>query len=145
LPSQFEPPNGTKLLRAWRDELAAAGLAPKTRRNYLNVLDQVLRHAAARSWLRSLPVKPRPTLTEETLTSPDAPWYAETDFRAPRAGLYEGSEDARAGCEGSPTASPAYRAGDIPELRVTRGCVTRPPGRRARLPDFGSYWRANRR
>lgn len=149
--NQFEPPNGTKLLRAWRDEMAAAGLSPKTRRNYLNVMDQVLRHAANRSWLRSLPVKPKPTLTEETLTSPDAPWYSETDFRALRAGLYEGSEDAIAGW---------LRRARLEE--TVEGFIAR---RRLYLsfafytgmhvydldhlvaehvsPDFGSYWRSN--
>jgi integrase len=149
--NQFEPPNGTQLLRAWRDEMAAEGLSPKTRRNYLNVLDQVLRHAATRSWLRSMPVKPRPTLTEETLTSPDAPWYSETDFRALRAGLYQGSEDAIAGW---------LRRRRLPE--DVEGYVAR---RRLYLsfgfytgmhvknlnqllaehvsPDFGSYWRQN--
>lgn len=149
--NQFEPPNGTKLLRAWRDEMAAAGLSPKTRRNYLNVMDQVLRHAALRGWLRSLPVKPKPTLTEETLTSPDAPWYTETDFRALRGGLYEGSEDAIAGW---------LRRKHQPE--DVEGFIAR---RRLYLsfafytgmhvydldhlvaehisPDFGSYWRTN--
>lgn len=149
--NQFEPPNGTKLLRAWRDELAAEGLSPKTRRNYLNVMDQILRHAADRSWLRSLPVKPKPTLTEETLTSPDAPWYSETDFRALRAGLYVGSQDAIAGW---------LRRQHLEE--DVDGFIAR---RRLYLsfafytgmhvydldhlvaehvsPDFGSYWRSN--
>lgn len=149
--NQFEPPNGTRLLRAWRDEMAADGLAPKTRRNYLNVMDQILRHAADRSWLRSVPCKPRPTLTEETLTSPDAPWYSETDFRALRAGLYEGSEDQIAAWHRR-----QGRAVDV------EGHIAR---RRLYLsfafytgmhvydldhlvaehvsPDFGSYWRQN--
>ena len=149
--NQFEPPSGTKLLRAWRDELAAEGLSPKTRRNYLNVMDQVLRHAALRSWLRSVPVKPRPTLTEETLSSPDAPWYSETDFRALRAGLYQGSDEAIAGWQ--------RRQGQAVDVD---GHVAR---RRLYLsfafytgmhvydldhlvaehisPDFGSYWRTN--
>jgi hypothetical protein len=90
---QFEAPQGTQVLRGWRDEMHAAGLSPKTRRNYLNVLMQILAYAASRDLVKALPVKPRPTKEDETLTSPDQPWYTETDFRALRSKLYVGAED----------------------------------------------------
>jgi hypothetical protein len=149
--NQFEPPNGTRLLRGWRDEIAAQGLSPKTRRNYLNVMDQILRHAADRSWLRSLPVKPRPTLTEETLTSPDAPWYSETDFRALRAGLYAGSEEQIAAWQRRQH-QPIDVAGHLARRRLYlsfafyTGMHVYDLDRLAAehvSPDFGSYWRTN--
>jgi hypothetical protein len=149
--NQFEPPNGTQLLRAWRNELAELGLSPKTRRNYLNVMDQILRHAADRSHLRSIPVKPRPTLTEETLTSPDAPWYSETDFRALRAGLYQGSEDAIAGWLKRQRLEETV-AGFIARRQLYlsfafyTGMHVYDLDRLAAehvSPDFGSYWRQN--
>ena len=149
--NQFEPPNGTQLLREWRNELAEQGLSPKTRRNYLNVMDQILRHAADRSWLRSLPVKPKPTLTEETLNSPDSPWYSETDFRALRAGLYAGCEEAIAGW------LKRKRSDRTVEDFIARrrlylsfafytGMHVYDLDRLAAehiSPDFGSYWRTN--
>lgn len=149
--NQFEPPNGTALLRTWRNEMAAEGLSPKTRRNYLNVMDQILRHAADRSWLRSMPVKPRPTLTEETLSSPDSPWYSEADFRALRAGLYEGREEAIAGW------IKRKRLDDTPEAWIARRRLYLSFGFYTGMhvydldrlaaehvsPDFGSYWRTN--
>jgi hypothetical protein len=151
--NQFEPPNGTQLLRAWRNELAELGLSPKTRRNYLNVMDQILRYAADRSWLRSLPVKPKPTLTEETLTSPDSPWYSETDFRALRAGLYSSDEsrDAIAGWQ-KRQGLEADVDGHIARRRLYlsfafyTGMHVYDLDRLAAehvSPDFGSYWRTN--
>lgn len=145
---QFEPPAGSATLKGWRDDMAAAGLAPKTRRNYLNVLMQILAYAADRNVIRAVPLKPRPTLTEETLASPDVAPYTEADFRALRAGLYDGREAwlARWIAPGDTVAafvarrrlycSWAFYTGmhvyDLDHLDDT-----------AISPDFGSYWRSN--
>jgi len=89
---QFGGPAGTQVLRGWRDDMAKEGLTPKTRRNYLNVLVQILEYAAARDLIEGMPVKPRPTLENETLVSPEFATLTEADFRALRAELYRGSE-----------------------------------------------------
>jgi integrase len=93
---QFEPPAGSQVLKGWRDEMAKKGApefrSPKTRRNYLNILLQLCRYAADRGLIAAVPVKPKATIIDETMTSADWPWYTEADFRALRDGLYVGAE-----------------------------------------------------
>jgi integrase len=108
---QFEPPAGSQTLKGWRDEMAAAGLSPKTRRNYLNVVMQVLAYGATRGLVKALPLKPRPTMIEETLASPDYSPMCEADFRQLRAGLFVGSEDA---------IRPHLEAGDTVDAYIAR-------------------------
>jgi integrase len=94
---QFGAPQGSQVLRGWRDEMATPGPAWrswKTRRNYLNAIMQVLAFAARAGYIEALPLKPKARVTRDAdLEEFDSDWYTETDFRAVRAGLYVGSED----------------------------------------------------
>lgn len=79
--------------RAWRDEMAAEPLSPRTRRNYLNELWGLLRYAVEREcgWLDDVPRRPDPCLKGETLDQGSENWptYTEAEFRRLRAGLFE--------------------------------------------------------
>lgn len=90
----FGPPHGDALLEDYRNRLADQGLSPKTRRNRLNTLMQVLKFCHGRGWLPALPVKPEPTIGREVVNEPVFDWYTEADFRALRDALYASDDPA---------------------------------------------------
>lgn len=85
----FAPPHGDQLLIDWRNDLVDERLKPRTRRNYLNHLMQVLTFSRKRGWLPDLPSKPKPTVGTEVLNDPEWEWYTEDEFRRLRAGIYD--------------------------------------------------------
>ncbi|MDD5367317.1 MAG: hypothetical protein PHR30_18440 [Gallionellaceae bacterium] len=81
LVSAFEPPPGDDLLLDYRNRLVDHGHSPRTRRNRLCVVMQVLRLARKTGRLRASPEKPPATVGGEVMSIPRWQWYTEHDFR----------------------------------------------------------------
>lgn len=86
---------GTRLLQTYRDGLAARGLGPKTRRNRLNIIEQVIRFGVREGVAQGVPDMPLARVRGERVTGPVYDYLDEASLRAARQQLYR--EPATAG------------------------------------------------